>query len=415
MTEQGSKTANYPLMAILVTLNVINFVDRNLIVSLSAYIVPDLDLNNTEYGLLTGFVFLFFYSLAGLFMGILSDRVNRIKLMAGAVFLWSALTALSGAARGFVSLAVPRAFIGVGESAVAPSSLSLLADSFPSSRLGFASSIFFLGIPLGSGLSFIIAGQIAPIAGWRACFYGLGLIGVLLTGCLFFFRDPVRQESAKAEAGEVRTILLDLARELRRNRGLVMLILGAVFMNLAIGSMAFDQLWLIEERGFERAQIAGITGWFIIVSGTIGTLYGAYGMDFCLRRFRLSRARFLFWTLLALAPLSILYRVSPADTAWFWIGFSGAYFFFGAVIGPFFAVVQDFTPPRVRGTVIALTILVSNIIGLGLGNYVTGAAVDWLILQNANQPYSSVLVVVTGLSYSCLIFYYLAGHEKSRD
>ena len=126
-------------LAFLTLLNVMNFIDRGLLGSFANFIVPDLGLTNTEFGLLTGLVFLFFYSTMGLFMGALADRVNRTRLIAAGLALWSILTAVSGAARGFVSLALPRMFIGVGESIMTPTSMSLISDRFPSSKLGFAS------------------------------------------------------------------------------------------------------------------------------------------------------------------------------------------------------------------------------------------------------------------------------------
>ena len=111
----------------------LNMLDRNLLSAFANYIVPDLGLSNTEYALLTGLVFLIFYSIAGLYMGMLADTVNRMHLISFGVGLWSALTAASGFAWNFLSMAIPRMFIGVGESILTPSAMSLLADRFPQS------------------------------------------------------------------------------------------------------------------------------------------------------------------------------------------------------------------------------------------------------------------------------------------
>ena len=146
-------TGSYAFLGFLTVLNVMNFVDRQLLASFANFIVPDLGLSNTEFGLLTGLFFLFFYSTAGLFMGVLADTVNRTRLIACGLAAWSVLTAASGAARGFVSMALPRMFIGVGESIMTPTSMSLLADRFPASRLGFASGFYYMGVPVGVGAS----------------------------------------------------------------------------------------------------------------------------------------------------------------------------------------------------------------------------------------------------------------------
>ena len=253
------------MLGFLVLLGVLKQVDRNLIVSLSPFLVPDLGLSNTEFGLLTGFVFIAFYSVMGLFMGFLADRVNRIHLIAAALALWSVLTAVSGAARGFVSIAIPRAFIGVGESALTPSALSLLADRFPSSRLGFISSVFNLALPFGIGSSFIVAGSLAPLIGWRGCFYLLGVIGVILVPILLLFKDPrksvdtTRSTSAGVDFS-LKTAAKDILAVLKTSRPLRLIILGAMLIALNYSVLAFDQLWLVQERGFERAEIARITG-----------------------------------------------------------------------------------------------------------------------------------------------------------
>ena len=84
----------YRLLFFLTLLNLLNFVDRQLIASFANFIVPDLGLTDTQYGFLTTVPFIVFYSIAGLFMGVLADMVNRPKLIAFGVVLWSVFTAL---------------------------------------------------------------------------------------------------------------------------------------------------------------------------------------------------------------------------------------------------------------------------------------------------------------------------------
>jgi MFS family permease len=165
------------LLALLTVTNALNFVDRNLLASFANFLKPELNLTDTQFGLLTGLVFLVFYAVAGLFMGMLADLSHRPRLIAGAVAVWSALTAISGMARGFISLAIPRALIGIGESALTPSAMSLLADRVHPSRMGLASAIYYMGVPIGTGAGLLIAGYLGPAIGWRNCFYVLGAVG----------------------------------------------------------------------------------------------------------------------------------------------------------------------------------------------------------------------------------------------
>ncbi|MBZ0102843.1 MAG: MFS transporter [Thermoanaerobaculia bacterium] len=167
------------LLAFLTLLNVLNFVDRILITALAPLLIEDLGLTRAQIGLLAGFGFVFFYSFVGLLLGLAADRWRRIPLVAAGVALWSAMTALSGAARGFAGLALPRLFVGVGEATLTPAALSMLGDAFPPRRLAMASGVYYAGIPLGTAVGLIASGWLAPRWGWRAPFWILGGLGLV--------------------------------------------------------------------------------------------------------------------------------------------------------------------------------------------------------------------------------------------
>ena len=189
----------YPLLFFLTLLNMLNFVDRQLIASFANFIVPDLGLTDTQFGFLTSLAFIFFYSIMGLFMGVLADMVNRPRLIAFGVVLWSVFTALTGTAKGFVTMALPRMFIGVGESILTPTSMSLLSDTFPEKRMGFAAGFYYMGVPIGVGISLLIAGYLGESLGWRNCFYLLGGIGLLLGLSALFFKERPRKHTQNVE------------------------------------------------------------------------------------------------------------------------------------------------------------------------------------------------------------------------
>jgi hypothetical protein len=138
------------LLAYLTLLNVLNFVDRTLIGSLGPLLIADLGLSRTELGLLAGFGFVVFYTLVGILLGLAADRWSRLRLLAGGLALWSAMTAISGLAKSFLHLLIPRIFVGVGEATLTPAALSMLGDAFPRHRLGLATGIYYTGVPLGT-------------------------------------------------------------------------------------------------------------------------------------------------------------------------------------------------------------------------------------------------------------------------
>lgn len=421
--EQGASARDYGFLMFLTLLNVMNFVDRQLLASFANWIVPELGLSNTQFGLLTGLIFIFFYSVAGVFMGVLADRVNRTRLIAAGLALWSALTALSGMAKGFTSLAIPRLFIGVGESIMTPTAMSLLADRFPSSRLGFASGVYYMGVPIGVAASLFVVAYLEPLLGWRGCFYALGAVGLVLAIVMFFMKATPRRHEVEAQAKQQETVqrlsvkemLQTLLQAFKRSPALLMTVLGGVAFHFVLGAATFEQLWFVEERGFDRSEIAELSGWLAFGGGILGNLFGGVGGDVFLRKTGMGRPMFLFWIMLILTPISLYYRVVDASSLFFMFGIFMGYFQLGCFYGPTFSTVQELVPPQIRGTVVAFYILSLNFFGLGLGVTGGGIVVDWMIADGVAQPYTVTLLAFTALSLLAIPLFYFAGRRFERD
>ena len=432
--EQGASVGDYGFLMFLTLLNVMNFVDRQLLASFANWIVPDLGLTNTEFGLLTGLIFIFFYSVAGVFMGVLADRVNRTRLIAAGLALWSALTALSGMAKGFVSLAIPRLFIGIGESIMTPTAMSLLADRFPSSRLGFASGVYYMGVPIGVAASLFVVAYLEPLLGWRGCFYALGGVGLVLAAIMFFMKETPRKHETEAlakkeaekedQSGEalteierpsVKEMLATLVQAFKSSPALLMTVLGGVAFHFVLGAATFEQLWFVQERGFDRSEIAELSGWLAFAGGIAGNLFGGIGGDWFLRKTGMGRPMFLFWIMLILTPISLYYRVIDPTSLFFLFGIFIGYFQLGCFYGPTFATVQELVPPQIRGTLVAFYILSLNFFGLGLGVTGGGIVVDWMIAEAISEPYTMTLLAFTALSLLAIPLFYFAGRRFERD
>lgn len=421
--EQGASGRDYGFLLFLTLLNVMNFVDRQLLASFANWIVPDLGLTNTQFGLLTGLIFIFFYSVAGVFMGVLADRVNRTRLIAAGLALWSALTALSGMAKGFVSLAIPRLFIGVGESIMTPTAMSLLADRFPSSRLGFASGVYYMGVPIGVAASLFVVAYLEPLLGWRGCFYALGAIGLVLALIMLFMKETPRRHEIEAQAKQeaeierppVKEMLATLVRAFKNSPALLMTVLGGVAFHFILGAATFEQLWFVQERGFDRSEIAELSGWLAFAGGIVGNFFGGVGGDMFLRKTGMGRPMFLFWIMLILTPISLYYRVVDPTSIFFLFGIFIGYFQLGCFYGPTFATVQELVPPQIRGTVVAFYILALNFFGLGLGVTGGGIVVDWMIAEGIAEPYTMTLLAFTILSLVAIPLFFFAGRRFERD
>ena len=411
----------YRLLFFLTLLNLLNFVDRQLIASFANFIVPDLGLTDTQYGFLTTVPFIVFYSIAGLFMGILADMVNRPKLIAFGVVLWSVFTALTGAAKGFVSMAVPRMFIGVGESILTPTSMSLLSDSFPPKRMGFAAGFYYMGVPIGVGVSLLIAGYLGESLGWRNCFYLLGFIGLLLGLCALLFKDRKRKSVSSEEKSNnlsketTINIVNTLIKALKTSSALRFTIMAGVFYHIVLGASGFEQLWLVQERGYERSEIAQLVGWIGVFAGLTGNLVGGILSDWWQENTDQGRPMFLFWLALITLPIGIFYRFVEPGTFVFWTGIVIGYFQLGCFFGPTFSTVQELVPENIKATVVSFYILTLNLIGLTIGSLGGGLCADILRSSGYAEPYTIMLVIFSIISVISIPCYYLAGKKYKAD
>ncbi|MBU1375446.1 MAG: MFS transporter [Alphaproteobacteria bacterium] len=416
MTGQQDETARAAgavgVLGLLTLLNTLNFVDRQLLASFANFIVPELKLSNAQFAILTGPAFILFYALAGLAMGVVADMVHRGRLIAGAVGLWSVFTAASGMAVSFLSLLWPRALIGVGEAALTPAALSMLADRFPERRLGLVSGVYYAGVPIGAGLSLLLAGFAGPAIGWRACFFALGAAGLLLAITTFCIRD-VRVSSRTTVRPQVRGVVDTFWRGLTGSPALMLVIAAGILLHGLIGSSVFDQLWLVRERGFERGSIAVTTGAIMVAAGLAGNLYGGVVSDHWRRRTGQSRLTLLVLTMLVLAPFVVALRVVAPDSPFFWLGVFASAFQLGAMYAPIFSTIQELSAPQVRSTTLAFSIFAMNVFGIGLGAYLCGVSIDVLTRARAPQPYTTVSLTMTTLSLLAIPLLWLASRRDA--
>ena len=404
--------SHYILLGMLTLLNVLSIVDRQLLSSFANYVVPDLNLTNTQFGLLTGLMFMVFYSFMALIMGALADIYNRPRLISAAVFLWSLCTAASGAARGFVSLAIPRALIGIGESTLTPAAIGMLADKFPASRRGFATGFYYIGVSFGFGASLLVAGYMGPVLGWRMCFYLLGAVGIILSIAVLFItevpRRPSQTVSAEQKKRDIRSKLRELFIALRASPALCLTIIGGMCVHFMFGATTFEQLWYVQERGYDRALIAQTTGWFGLAGGVTGNLVGGIGSDYWRKVMNKSRLSFLFWTMLLLAPINIYYRIADPGTFFFWLGVFFTFFQLGVMYGPIYSTLQELAPPQICSTVIAFHILMCSVIGVGMSITASGFLIDYFISLGISTPYTLSLLLFTIFSMSSIPVFYFA-------
>lgn len=407
--DKVSRSA-WALLFFLTALNILNFVDRMIIASVAPLLIQDLHLSRAQIGLLTGFGFVFFYTLVGLFLGMAADRFKRLPLIGAGLILWSAMTAVSGWARSFIALAIPRVFVGIGEATLTPASISMLGDAFPPRRLGLAVGVYYAGIPLGLAVALISSSFIAPRYGWRVSFFVLGALGLLATVCLAFLREPERRRSAALEPASrpsTRELLRDLGGALVRRPALTLSLLGGSLLCYGSGAALLGVTWLVEERGFPYATAAFRAGIVAVIAGFLGNVAGGAFADACAKRWKTGR----LWSLVLMTafftiPAWLFYTLTPGSPQWYtcWLLTSAGT---TAWFGPLFSAYQELSPLRTRSTIVAFALLVLNLLGVGPGPLITG-----MIGDRSSLSYGLLIsLVITALA---IIPFALAAHSEGK-
>lgn len=203
--KEFSPAYRYYVLAILVFVYMLNFVDRQIIGILAAPLKQEFDLSDSQFGLLGGIAFASVYSTLAIPLAWLADRSSRVWIMTGALTVWSGFTALCGVAGSFGQLFLFRMGVGVGEAGGVAPAYSLIADYFPPNQRARALAAFAFGIPLGTAGGTLVGGLLAAEYGWRTAFIVVGVLGVLVAPVLrLTVRDPKRggTDAAAAQAAQ---------------------------------------------------------------------------------------------------------------------------------------------------------------------------------------------------------------------
>ena len=365
------------VLGVLLVVMVVNFIDRQLMSILIEPIKAEFGASDRQMGLLTGFAFALFYTVAGIPVAHLADVWVRRSVIAIALAVWSAMTALTGGARTFSELALIRIGVGIGEAGGTPPSHALISDYFPRERRTTALAVYSLGIPIGTLIGYPLGGWLAEHYGWRATFVWIGLPGIALALLVrFTVREPprggdaARAHSAAPASAAVGAVLGHLF-SLSTFRWLVPGVSIAAFSGY--GFAVWKAPFLMRVHEFSIGQ-AGL--WVGISSGAatfISTLAGGVIADWLARRDPSSALRLCAFALLGALPFHLAFLLHPSPVA------AIALYVPGGVIGgmwapPSYAAGQNLAPAHMRALSSAILLFFLNLVGLGLGPF----AVGWL-------------------------------------
>jgi MFS family permease len=366
------------LVAAVAALNVLSYVDRQLLVALAPLIIADLGLTRAEIGLLVGGSFIVVFAIGTLVVGMLADRIHRPRILAAGLGVWSAATALTSSAGGFGALALWRLLVGVGEAGLPPTALAMVSDKVGERHLGVATSLYYAGVPVGFALSLALSGLIAPRLGWRACFLALGLVGLGVAFLTLRLEDPPRRGQPAKDFDAP-----GLGQALRERPMILVLIVAATLLVYASASSQHAITWLVSERGFSYPRAALLSAAVILAAGLLGSAAIGAATDRAGRRHPAGR-------LLALAGVSAVgllasagfYTLPPTSWAFFACWFVAQGYLLGWY-GSLVAAVDERAPAGRRATVLGVLLLAINLLGVATGPYVTGLVADRSSLTRA--------------------------------
>lgn len=375
-TADATSWRGWYVLGILTVVYIFNIADRYVVSTLIEPIKADLHLSDTAIGFLTGTALAIFYTGMGIPLGMIADRVDRRKLVAISVGIWSLMTAACGQATTFGQLLVARFGVGIGEAGGTPASQSMIADIFPFSRRVLATSIFTLGAAAGSMLGSIAGGIIADTFGWRKAFFALGLPGVILALLVRFTAyEPIRGVLPSGEA-EKAPSLRETFRFICTQRSLLHVnAAAAVVTYWGWGLLWWTPAFLTRSHHLTTGEAGTLVGTVTGIAGAVGIIVGGALIH------RLSRAdaRWQVWvvaiaTLLGTAASMAAYAASSLTlaTLMLWVFVPVAYL----NIAPILSLTQSLVPPRMRGLSCAVMLFGANVANLALAPQIIGILSD---------------------------------------
>ncbi|MEM6683778.1 MAG: MFS transporter [Pseudomonadota bacterium] len=396
--SQGYPSSGYAwtVVAILSFAGVVSYVDRTIMNLLVGPIRADLGISDTQFSLLQGIAFSFFYALLAIPLARLSDTGNRKLVIIAGVVCWTLATFASGLAASFAMLFAARMFIGVGEATLTPGGYSILGDYFPKEKLSAAVSVFTASSFLGSGIALILGGpliayllakgpQTLPVLGtlqpWQMTFILVSLPSVLVLTFLIFMKEPVRQAGAsEARQTMEAASFADFWAFLQSKARVILSIYFGLSVLAAVlyGVTSWGAEFLMRTYGWDPAKVGLIFGPMIAVFGYSGLASGGFVCNRLIERGMTdANLRLPIISSMCCMPFAIAFGIMPNDTLSL-ICLAPTLFFGAMPFGIGTAALPLISPNRMRAQMVAGYLFIANLLSYGLGPTAIAAFSDTL-------------------------------------
>ncbi len=345
-------------LALLTALNLLNYIDRSVLFAVQDLVKAEFHRSDLAFGLLTS-VFFIFYMCAAPFMGPLSLRFSRKRVIVAGALVWSIATLFTAFTKNFNELLIRHTLVGIGEASFVILSPTFVADMFPVEKRGRVMGVFYLAIPVGTALGYLLGGFMGPQYGWRTPFYVGAAPGVLLALLLLLIPEP---PLGQFDPPESKAPERDTLRGLIHNPAFLTATLGMAMMTFALGGLqVWEPTFLHRARGYSVLGANLIFASSTIVNGLAASLLGGWISDRLLRRNK--SAHYLVSAVslgLGIPAMCVALFASGRPMV---VGIFVAEFLLLLNTGPLNAAVINSVGPHVRAAALAANIFIFHLLG----------------------------------------------------
>jgi MFS family permease len=415
-----------------------SFLDRQMLGLVVGPIKSTMGLSDSQVGFLMGPAFALFYTVAGLPLGWLADRMSRRVLIGVGQVAWSFASASFGLGNTYSQLVTARIGVGVGEASLGPSAYSMIADLFPPHRLARAMSVYGMGIYIGGGLANLVGGLLTgwfsaeqtytvPIfgerMGWQVIFLMTALPVLPLTLLLPTLREPKRRGVGvvRDASGQARPMTVPISMFLRyawlNRRTMVCHCFGFAFLSFSgYGSAAWLPEFFIRVHGWTRAEVGVSIGLASMTIGPLGLLIGGWAADrFAAKGHRDAKLRAGIISAVAWLPFGIASPLMENGVVAYLLMLP-AILLTAMPWGIAPAAVQEIMPNQMRGQASGLYLFIINMLGLAGGPIALALLTDY-VFRDEKQIHLSLLwtTTVAHVLSAILLIAGLKAYRESRD
>jgi predicted MFS family arabinose efflux permease len=404
-TRTGPSVARGALVALglLTCLNLLNYLDRYILPGAQPLIQAEFKVSDERMGALTTALFVT-YMLTAPLTGWLGDRFRRKPLIVAGAVLWSLATLATYFVHDYWTLYFRHALVGVGEATFGIFAPAVLSDFFPARERNRILSIFYLAIPVGAALGYLVGGQLGARYGWRMPFFVGAVPGLLIAAAFgLFASEPKRGGSdvdgAPAARPTTEEMVLNFT-QLFRNPGYLCATLGMAMLVFTMGGIStWMPTFLNRFAGMSVGKAGTILGVITVVDGLAGTALGGWLAQRWLRSNH--RALYLLsaWSMILTLPLATLVFFGPP--AWSIAALFAAEFFLFLNTGPLNAAICNSVSSAVRSSAIALNLFLIHFLGDTFSPQIIGHISG---MANSNLRIGLGLTLVTLILSGALLF-----------